>query len=449
MDMDLDDNDIEDDGAEVYRCDYSGCDKSFRGDEEWKRHIWTHIPDKSIPRPKSPLAPEDSSNVARPCLTTHYGQIEGHRTPNASPSSTRSSSATNVSFRRIYPKPDEGTGPFAGPSSFGGPPGTFAAHAPYPTNGTGEDTLDMVGQGQRDGRNSRRHGERRTSHGRHHPYPQSSIRNGYDTLNDGDQNETYVDCDVNRNRRYDRRLHSSAAVNVYVNGDQGSSLSAKRVSTSPSRHHLVSHSSQDAPPNDMLLPPVERFQSQSLSRSSSLKSRDSRSPSTSRVTPRSSQDTLYDSTPLPSFGSEPSPRPKVRKGKERARTRSRRYEILLYECGLGFPPWKPSPPQTPGGEYILDIGDVGVFTHGRPFNTLFNIAEPRNHPANMDGIPEGVDPPCALEERSITVVPEYHPPRMTFFQPEGAITEQVLPANDEPKRVLLLLLLSLKPYADT
>ncbi|KAK1235833.1 hypothetical protein PQX77_000923 [Marasmius sp. AFHP31] len=154
-----------------------------------------------------------------------------------------------------------------------------------------------------------------------------------------------------------RSSHSSAAVNVYVNGDQGSPLSARGMS---SRSRLVPRSSQHSPFNDMLPPPVERSQSQGRSQSSSLTSQDSSSPSTSRVTLQSPQDTLHDSTPLPPFGSEPgSPRPKVRKGKEQAPTRSRRYEILL---NFGF-------------HLSEEGGALLVLPHGSAMKTLENTKE--------------------------------------------------------------------------
>ncbi|KAL0060372.1 hypothetical protein AAF712_012823 [Marasmius tenuissimus] len=178
-------------------------------------------------------------------------------------------------------------------------------------------------------------------------------------------------------------------------------------------------------------PLVERSHSQSQSRHSSLTSRGSGPPSTSRVNPRSSQDTLYDPTPMSPFGSGPSSKPKARQGKERTGARSRLYESLLLGCELGFPLWRPSPRCTPCGEYILNIGDVGVLTHGLPFNTLFNITQSRTSLANRDGIPDGVDPPCVLEPRSITIEKEFHPAKTAIFQPEGTISRQgVYSTND-------------------
>ncbi|KAJ8072181.1 hypothetical protein PM082_015739 [Marasmius tenuissimus] len=430
MDMDLDDNDSEGDGVDVRKCDFPGCHISFREEEEWKLHIRTHIRKESL---------AVSSNVAGPSSTTHYSRNETRRISNTSSSSSRLSSAPrNVSFGGVYARPDGRARPFTTPSSYDSHrPDGLVSRIPYPTSWMREpDPPDIASHSQRNGRNSRIHEERKF-HVRDHPYARPSLRDGYDTLNDGDQNETYNGSRVSRNRRYDRRSHSNAVVHVHVH-DQGaggfyreSSRSARRVSTSSSNSHVALRSSEDTLSNPMPTPPVERPLSQSLSRSSSSMSRESGSPSanTSRITSRTSQDTLYDSTLRSSFNSDLSLRPR-KKGKERTRTRSRRYESLLFECGLGFPLWIPSPRCTPDGEYMPEIGDVGVFSHGLPFNTIFNITQFRTSLANRDGIPEGVDPPCPLESRCVTIKKRYHQPRTTLFQPEGAISRQTERTGD-------------------
>ncbi|KAJ8072174.1 hypothetical protein PM082_015732 [Marasmius tenuissimus] len=149
------------------------------------------------------------------------------------------------------------------------------------------------------------------------------------------------------------------------------------------------------------------------------------SPSHTHVTPDRSQNSLYNPLPTPpTSDSDLSPRPGITGDEEQTRTRSHSYELLLLQCGLGFPLWMPSPRCTPDGEYELDIGDVGVLSHGLPFNTLFNITQSPTSPANKDGIPEGVDPPCPLASRWFTIKKGYHPPETVLIRPARAISKQ-------------------------
>ncbi|KAL0060376.1 hypothetical protein AAF712_012827 [Marasmius tenuissimus] len=176
------------------------------------------------------------------------------------------------------------------------------------------------------------------------------------TQNEGDHNETYNSSHVYREQKYDRRSHSNAVVHVHVHQRANSPLS---------------------------------------------------SPSHTHVTPDRSQDSLYNPLPTPpTSDSDLSPRPGITGDEEQTRTRSHIYELLLLQCGLGFPLWMPSPRCTPDGEYELDIGDVGVF------------------PANKDGIPEGVDPPCPLASRWFTIKKGYHPPETVLIRPARAISKQ-------------------------
>ncbi|KAK1227448.1 Vacuolar morphogenesis protein 6 [Marasmius sp. AFHP31] len=266
---------------------------------------------------------------------------------------------------------------------------------------------------------------------------------------------------VSKKRKHDERSHSNAVINFHLHGRE-SSLSLSGPSTSPSASRATQRSFQapllnrtPSPPSekshneqDTLLPngesispstsyttpsqgilnptpalPFEKSQP-SISRESAVIP-----PSISYVAPDSSQNTLINSTPTPPFhGSDSSQQVN---GKDRQRTRSERYESLLLGCKLGFPLWRPSPRCTEGGDYIPEIGGVGVHKHGLPFNTLFNITQARDSPANRDGIPEGVEPPCVLGPRAITIEKEYHLPRTTFIQPEGAILEQGVQTNNE------------------
>ncbi|KAK1221934.1 Guanine nucleotide exchange factor lte1 [Marasmius sp. AFHP31] len=145
--------------------------------------------------------------------------------------------------------------------------------------------------------------------------------------------------------------------------------------------------------------------------------------SISQSTHANSQDTLLDHTSsLPSYGSKSTLQTK---GKGRMWTRSERYEFLLLRCKLGFPLWVPSPRCTPDGEYYMpEIGDVGVLSHGLPFNTIFNITQPLSSLANKDGVPEGFDPPCNLKSRWITIKERKNPSQIPLFQPRGAILDQ-------------------------
>ncbi|KAF9266426.1 hypothetical protein L218DRAFT_67769 [Marasmius fiardii PR-910] len=205
---------------------------------------------------------------------------------------------------------------------------------------------------------------------------QNTIRD-HNTTNYGDGSQTFNGSRVYHNRKFDKRSNSSAVVHVHVHGSSGSA-------SSPSS---------------------------------------SRSPSSSSSvleTPSSSQEIVP--APAPSAtGAQP----------VRQLTRSERYTSLLLEYGLGHPLWKPIPRRTPEGEYIISIGDVGIISDGLPFNILFNITQPTDSLANRDGIPEGVDPPCILYPRWLTVVDKFHDEGTTFIRPEESISRQHVQKSNE------------------
>ncbi|KAL0060011.1 Rho guanine nucleotide exchange factor [Marasmius tenuissimus] len=338
---------------------------------------------------------------------------------------------------------------------------TPTSGVPYPPRSLAWDD-GAPNTSQRKGRNCRY----RMLH-RGHPYTPV-----YDTHNDGDRNETYINSSVSKKRIHDQGSRSNAEIHLHLCG-RGShdwstssnlgSLSESRPLTSPYASNDIQRLSSQVPllnrtppqpfekshnqqvsslpsgeskplftthatPSQDILnpPPASPFEKLNTQQTSILRESAVTSPSVPHATQGSLQDTI---TPTPPFYGLDS----LQQTKERdlGRTRSERYEILLLGCKLGFPLWRPSPRHTESGEYIPDIGDVGVYNHGLPLNTLFNITQSRDSLANRDGIPEGVDPPCELGKRAITIEKEYHPPHTTFIQPEGAILEQGVQINDE------------------
>ncbi|KAL0567831.1 hypothetical protein V5O48_014164 [Marasmius crinis-equi] len=130
-------------------------------------------------------------------------------------------------------------------------------------------------------------------------------------------------------------------------------------------------------------------------------------------------------------------KPVSAKGKGKELTPSQLYESLLLGgfgcevgCELAIPLWKPSPRVTRGGhKYTIEIGDVGVFSDGLPFHTLFNIIQPKDSMANRNRVPEGVDPPCEIEDDSFTVFDNYHRAGTTLTKPRGSISHQRVQGN--------------------
>ncbi|KAL0565656.1 hypothetical protein V5O48_016365, partial [Marasmius crinis-equi] len=80
-----------------------------------------------------------------------------------------------------------------------------------------------------------------------------------------------------------------------------------------------------------------------------------------------------------------------------------------------------------------DIGDVGIFSDELPFNTLFNITQSLDSVANRDGVPGGVDPPCVVQDRWLTVDDKYHPDETTLIRPEGSILHQDVQEGKGPR----------------
>ncbi|KAL0578178.1 hypothetical protein V5O48_003809 [Marasmius crinis-equi] len=161
------------------------------------------------------------------------------------------------------------------------------------------------------------------------------------------------------------------------------------------------------------------------------------------TSPTSSQDNLL--TPRSPPTSIPSPEAIIAdgKGKMKTQTPSQRYVSLLFECGLGYPLWRPTPRRTRAGEeYIINIGDVGVVRDGLPFYTLFNITQPKDSLANRDGVPEGVDPPCIVQPRSVTVDDKSDEKGKSYIRPKESILSENVQEDVDGSRVFNFTLTS-------
>ncbi|KAJ8072107.1 hypothetical protein PM082_015665 [Marasmius tenuissimus] len=286
----------------------------------------------------------------------------------------------------------------------------------------------------RDNAESQRSGRKTWRHNGGRPHTRS-----YDnTQNDGNRNRTYNRSRVSEQHvsRYDRQSNSNAEVHVHVQYERESSLPARRESTSlplerPHRRQSAASLSRgkssspstcriDIPSQGLSSTPTSPIEEPCARQTTSLPNGESLS---TRSTHAKSQDALFNHTSSsPSDGLNLT---RQTKGKDQMWTRSERYESLLLRCKLGFPLWVPSPQCTPDGEYYMpEIGDVGVLSHGLPFNTLFNIAQPLSSLANKDGVLEGFDPPCDLKLRWITIKERKNPSQIPLFQPRGAISDQ-------------------------
>ncbi|KAJ8072178.1 hypothetical protein PM082_015736 [Marasmius tenuissimus] len=446
MDMDMDDSEGEAgcEGPQLHRCNLSGREEARSRETGHKSY-----------------ARMDNSNFrsnAAETFTTGFGQAQSHAIASISPFEDSLPSSS-----RLPPTLPIGyitSGPYvvslAGPSPLSRRPDSPTFEESCSPGLAWNPAADTATECPQNNRSSRKRNMRRMSQERGHPYALA-----YDTHNDGNRNETYNHSRVYKERKHNERSHSNAEIHLHLCGRE-SSLSASGPSSSPSASHTTQCSFQAPLLNRIPSPPSEKSHNE---HGTSLPAGESKSPYTSHTTPSqdvlnptpalpfeksqlsmlresavtspfishatpdSSQSTLINSTPTPPFHGPNSSQQVM--GEDQKRTRSERYESLLLRCKLGFPLWRPSPRYTEGGEYIPDIGSVGVYNHGLPFNTLFNMTQARDRPANIDGIPEGVDPPCVLGPRAITIEKEYHLPRTTFIQPEGAILEQGVQTNNE------------------
>ncbi|KAL0570891.1 hypothetical protein V5O48_011069 [Marasmius crinis-equi] len=141
------------------------------------------------------------------------------------------------------------------------------------------------------------------------------------------------------------------------------------------------------------------------------------------IVPSSSSSTrIQRSTPQPSLNNGPSSTqdshsiisspigvsPPPPNQKETEQPRSRRYTSLLLGCVLGYPLWLPAPRKPrEKRDYTIDLGDVGVFPDGLPFDSLFNVFKG----LNKDKQPFDID-----QERR--VVEDYHGKDAIFVRPK-------------------------------
>ncbi|KAL0567323.1 hypothetical protein V5O48_014672 [Marasmius crinis-equi] len=158
------------------------------------------------------------------------------------------------------------------------------------------------------------------------------------------------------------------------------------------------------------------------------RSRGTDSASPPSISTASSSSHVHASPSPPTSASSPQARGPKESLEEK--TQSQRYESFLLGCQLGNPLWRPGPRRTLDEEYMPEIGAVGFFSDGLPFNTLFNISLPLDNAANKDGVPDGVDPPCTIQRRWLSVHDQYHQKETTLFRPKGVITRQRVQARN-------------------
>ncbi|KAL0563614.1 hypothetical protein V5O48_018451 [Marasmius crinis-equi] len=231
-------------------------------------------------------------------------------------------------------------------------------------------------------------------HSSYGSYQRHAPPSDYETHNFGNSNQTYNGCHVRRNSKQTNDKRHYNRINI----------------------HLNTHT-------------TERVHEAESSESSASSSSDRSSTSNVELTPSSSLITSPSHSPgIPVSTAKPA----SVKGKGKELTPSQLYETLLLGgfgcevgCGIAIPLWKPSPRATRGNHtYTLEIGDVGVFSDGLPFNTLFNITQSKDSMTNRNRVPEGVDPPCKTEDDSITVIDDYHRAGTTLTKPRGSISHQ-------------------------
>ncbi|KAL0567456.1 hypothetical protein V5O48_014535, partial [Marasmius crinis-equi] len=132
-----------------------------------------------------------------------------------------------------------------------------------------------------------------------------------------------------------------------------------------------------------------------------------------------------------------------RKGQSKPQTPSQRYASLLFECGLGYPLWRPAPRFTQAGnEHTINIGDVGVVRNDLPYHTLFNIAQPKDSPANRDGVPEGADPPCIILPEDITMDDKSGENDRCYIWPKESILSENVQEDSNGSRIFNFTLTS-------
>ncbi|KAJ8085481.1 hypothetical protein PM082_004297 [Marasmius tenuissimus] len=124
------------------------------------------------------------------------------------------------------------------------------------------------------------------------------------------------------------------------------------------------------------------------------------------------------STPLPTNSSQMHVSTRRRNGY----IPGQRYTSLLSAGCSGYALWKPSPRYTASGkEYVISIGDVGVCHDTDPFHAFFNITKDLG---GLSGVrpPNGVDPPCVIEEDDITVDARFHERNKVLAMSEAPIS---------------------------
>ncbi|KAL0564840.1 hypothetical protein V5O48_017197 [Marasmius crinis-equi] len=216
------------------------------------------------------------------------------------------------------------------------------------------------------------------------------------TQNTGNSNQTYNGSRVHNKRNTDRRWNSNTVVHLHLDTRGPSTMSL--TSPSQSSRSISPTSSQDNIP-----------------------------------TPRSPPTSVSSSEAIFTNGI----------GKMKTQTPSQRYVSLLFGCGLGYPLWRPTPRRTEAGEeYAINIGDVGVVRDGLPFYTLFNIIQPKDSLANRDGVPEGVDPPCIIQARCITVDDKLDEKGRSYIRPQGSVESEDVQEGSDGSRIFNFTLAS-------